>query len=113
MGYRPTWDTCLHCGKSLGLEGGAFHPGSGGLICRDCGGGGLWVSSETLEMLFFLQRCRLEDAGSLNPAKAHKQEIRKLFDLYYRTHFESMRRIASLDLYYRLCDTEERTFGNS
>ncbi|MCK5145804.1 DNA repair protein RecO [bacterium] len=106
MGYKPIWDSCLHCGTSLGLEGGAFHPESGGLICRNCGGGGLWVSSDTLEILFFLQRCNQDEAGSLKPGKAQKFEIRKLFDLYFRAHIEHMKRIESLRLYYSLCDAE-------
>jgi len=106
MGYAPTWDRCLHCGLSLGMTGGAFHPESGGLICHDCGGGGLWVSSETLEVLYFLQRCSLEEAGSLEPARTQKSEIRKLFDLYFRAHIEHLRRIESLTLFYSLCDND-------
>lgn len=104
MGYKPTWNACLECGGSLGVEGGFFQPHSGGLLCNRCGGGGrgLVIRGETLEILYWLQRGKLEDVGSLDPSPAQKAEIRKMFDLYFKTHIEYVRSLRSLGLYYDL-----------
>lgn len=104
MGYKPTWDKCLECSGSLGVEGGFFQPPSGGLLCSRCGevGGGLVVGSETLEILYWLQRGDLKDVVNLNPSPAQKAEIRKMFDLYFKTHIDHMKSLRSLGLYYEL-----------
>jgi len=102
MGYKPTWDACLECGGSLGAEGGFFQPQSGGLLCSHCGGaaGGLVVEGETLEILYWLQRNELKDVGNLNPSPVQRAEIRKMFDLYFKTHIDHMKSLKSLKLFY-------------
>jgi DNA repair protein RecO (recombination protein O) len=104
MGYQPTWDHCLDCNGSLGAAGGFFQPMNGGLLCHDCGSkrGGLKIEGETLEILYWLQRAVLEEAGKLNPLPAQKAEIRKMFDLYFKTHIEHMRSLKSLRIYYQM-----------
>lgn len=104
MGYKPTWDACLSCHNSLGLEGGYFLPQNGGLLCDRCGGthGGFAVDGETLEIMYWLQQGELKDVGNLNPSKKQTAEIRKMFDLYFRTHIDHMRNLRALDLYYQL-----------
>jgi DNA repair protein RecO (recombination protein O) len=104
MGYKPTWDNCLECNVSLGGEGGFFQPGNGGLLCPGCGSrhGGLRVGGETLEILYWLQRGDLNEAGRLNPNAGQKSSIRKMFDLYFRTHIEGMKPLKSLGLYYEM-----------
>ena len=106
MGYKPTWDACLKCHASLGLEGGYFQPQSGGLLCPRCGvtGGGLIIGGETLEILYWLQLCELMNVGSLNPSDSEKKQIRKMFDLYFKTHIEHMRNLRSLELFYQLTE---------
>lgn len=102
MGYKPTWDRCLECKGSLGLEGGFFQPHNGGLICAACGFrlGGLRVGGETLEILYWLQKCMLHEVGRLNPNQGQKSEIRRMFDLYFKTHIEHMKPLKSLGLFY-------------
>jgi len=102
MGYKPTWDACLDCGGSLGAGGGFFQPHNGGLLCPACGGrrGGLRVGGETLEILYWLQRCKPEDIGKLRPVPGQKAEIRRMYDIYFRTHIENMKPIRSLELFY-------------
>jgi DNA repair protein RecO (recombination protein O) len=102
MGYKPTWDNCLECHASLGTDGGYFQPESGGLLCNRCGAvkGGLIVSGETLEILYWLQQSDIGDVDRLDPGNLQKVEIRKMFDLYFRTHIEHMRGLKSLSLYY-------------
>jgi DNA repair protein RecO (recombination protein O) len=104
MGYQPTWDHCLDCNGSLGAAGGFFQPMNGGLLCHECGSkrGGLKIEGETLEILYWLQRTELEEAGKLKPIPAQKAEIRKMFDLYFKTHIEHMRSLKSLGIYYRM-----------
>jgi DNA repair protein RecO (recombination protein O) len=104
MGYQPTWDRCLDCGGSLGAGGGFFLPANGGLLCRECGSrrGGLRIEGETLEVLFWLQGTDLEEAGRLKPPPGQKAEIRKMFDLYFKTHIEHMKPLKSLAVYYGL-----------
>ena len=106
MGYKPTWDACLKCTQSLGIEGGYFQPQSGGLFCSRCGvgSGGLMIGGETLEILYWLQKTMIEDVVQLEPTPAQKKEIRKMFDLYFKTHIEHMKHLRSLDLYYQLVD---------
>ncbi len=102
MGYKPKWDHCLDCNQSLGREGGFFQPQSGGLLCSRCGlpKGGLVVGGETLEILFWLQRCLLKEAFHLEPSLNQKLEIRKMFDLYFKTHIDHMPSLKSLGFYY-------------
>jgi recombinational DNA repair protein (RecF pathway) len=106
MGYKPTWDACLICHKSLGTDGGYFQPQSGGLLCSGCGttGGGLVIGGETLEILYWLQGCELSEAGSLDPAVSQKKEIRRMFDQYFKTHIEHMKSLRSLEMYYRMTE---------
>lgn len=106
MGYKPTWDACLSCHKSLGAEGGYFQPQSGGLLCSDCGatGGGLVIGGETLEILYWLQGCELSEADNLDPATSQKKEIRRMFDQYFKTHIEHMKSLRSLEMYYRMTE---------
>jgi DNA repair protein RecO (recombination protein O) len=109
MGYQPTWDRCLDCGGSLGSTGGFFQPASGGLLCRACGAqkGGLRVEGGTLEILYWLERAEPSDVGRLRPSQANKAEIRRMFDLYFKTHIEHMRSLKSLGIYYQM---ESRPF---
>lgn len=102
MGYKPTWDRCLKCGNALGGGGETFQPQSGGLLCRRCGSGsgGLIVGSETLEILYWLQGAAYEQVGRLVPSRSQKAEIRKMFDLYFRTHIEHMSSLRSLGIFY-------------
>lgn len=104
MGYKPTWDACLECGNSLGMEGGYFLPQNGGLLCDGCGGthGGFAVGGETLEIMYWLQQGALKDVGRIDPTERQKAEIRKMFELYFRTHIDHMRNLRALELYYRL-----------
>lgn len=104
MGYEPVWEACLACKGSLGIEGGIFHPDSGGLFCPRCGGrrGGFAVSGETLEILFWLQRCLLGEVTALNVQPGQKAEIRKMFDLYFRTHIDYRKSLNALNIYYSL-----------
>jgi len=103
MGYKPRWDRCLECGELLS-GGGFFQPESGGLLCNRCGAvkGGLVIERETLEILYWLQRTSLEEVENLKPTPAQKAEIRKMFDLYFKTHIEHMRGLKSLDFFYEL-----------
>lgn len=103
MGYKPTWNHCLSCQISLGDGGGYFQPVSGGLLCPRCGShqGGLHVDAETLEILFFLQREKLNEVTKLKPTLSQKAEIRKMFDLYFKTHIDHMKNLKSLKLYYQ------------
>jgi len=106
MGYKPTWDACISCGKSLGKHGGYFQPDSGGLLCTDCGagGGGLKIAPESLEVLYWLQRGAnsIDDIPKLSPASINRSEIRKMFDLYFKTHMDLKRGLRSLDFFYEL-----------
>jgi len=106
MGYRPRWDACIHCSASLGAEGGYFQPQSGGLLCSRCGtgSGGLIVGGETLEILYWMQRSGIKEVGRLKPSPAQKKEIRRMFDLYFKTHIEHMKSLRSLELYYKLVE---------
>ena len=106
MGYKPTWDACLVCHKSLGAKGGYFQPQSGGLLCSGCGatGGGLVIGAETLEILYWLQGCESSEAGSLDPTPSQKKEIRRMFDQYFKTHIEHMKSLRSLEMYYRMTE---------
>jgi DNA repair protein RecO (recombination protein O) len=106
MGYKPTWHCCLVCGTSLGFEGGYFQPQNGGLLCRACGStkGGLDVPGETLEILFWLQKTDADSAGHLKPNAVQKNQIRRMFDLYFKTHIENMKGLQALKIFEQLED---------
>lgn len=101
MGYKPTWDACLRCGDPLSMKGGFFQAENGGLLCHDCGSahGGLQVSGETLEILFWLQKAAAGESVRLDPEPGRIAEIRKMFDLYFRTHIDRMRTLRAMKLY--------------
>jgi DNA repair protein RecO len=104
MGYKPTWDSCLNCLGTLGQGASYFQPQNGGLLCHSCGssGGGLAVDSETLEILYWMQGCRIEDVLRLEPQPGQKANIRKMFDLYFRSHIEHLKGLRSLMLFYQM-----------
>ncbi|MFO7890741.1 MAG: DNA repair protein RecO [bacterium] len=104
MGYKASWNSCLNCKKSLGFHGGLFQPDQGGLLCHDCSKnqGGLRISAETLEILYFLQKESLNHAADLHPGPYQIAEVRKMYDLYFKTHIEHMQGLRSLNLYYNL-----------
>lgn len=104
MGYKANWHSCLNCKKSLGFHGGLFQPDQGGLLCHECGRnqGGLRISAETLEILYFLQKESIDHAADLHPSAHQIAEIRKMHDLYFKTHIDYMRGLKSLNLYYNL-----------
>ncbi len=104
MGYKPTWDTCLRCSGSLSAEGGYFQSESGGLLCHSCGAGrgGLRVSGETLEILFWLQQTDVSEVGRLKPLAVQQAEIRKMFDFYFKTHIDHMGSLRALKIFYEL-----------
>lgn len=102
LGYKPKWNICLKCGASLRDSGGLFQPSRGGLICRDCAGaaGGDVISGEALEILFWMQTCSIIDACSIQPDIRQQAEIRRAFDLYFKTHLDYLRPLNSLKIYY-------------
>jgi len=104
MGYKANWNSCLHCNKSLGFHGGLFQPEQGGLLCPACSKlqGGLRISAETLEILYFLQKESVAQATELSPGPHQIAEVRKMYDLYFKTHIEYMQVLKSLELYYSL-----------
>ena len=79
-------------------------PEKGGLRCQECEAaqGGLHVSSDTLEILFWLQKCGVNEVDQLQPEPAQQAEIRKLFDMYFKTHITHMRSLNSLEMFYHL-----------
>lgn len=49
LGFSPTLDRCIHCGKTPERRhSAAFDPERGGIVCRSCGGGSLVLSSAAL-----------------------------------------------------------------
>ena len=58
------------------------------------------MGNETLEILYWLQSADLDQVGRLKPNRAQRAEIRKMFDLYFRTHIEHMGSLRSLGLFY-------------
>ena len=104
MGYKANWHSCLACKSSLGFHGGLFQPEQGGLLCHECSKnqGGLRISAETLEILYFLQKEPIDHAADLHPSPYQIAEIRKMHDLYFKTHIEYMQGLKSLNLYYNL-----------
>lgn len=102
MGYKPTWDLCMKCGKPLSMDGGYFQAQNGGLLCHDCGGaaGGLAVSGDTLEILYWFEKGTPAEALELRPSDHEIAEIRKMFDFYFKTHIEHMRSLKSLSIFY-------------
>jgi len=106
MGYKPTWETCLECGTSLGTKGGYFQPDSGGLLCPVCGAGrgGLKINPGSLEILYWLQRANPDEIPRLKPEPVHINEIRKMYDLYFKMHVDLKKGLNALDFYYEMKD---------
>ncbi|MBN2415686.1 DNA repair protein RecO [bacterium] len=102
LGYRPNWSACLKCGASLRDSGGMFHPSRGGLVCGQCAGGagGAVISGEALEILFWMQTCSISEACSIEPDPVQTAEIRRAFDLYFKTHLDYLRPLNSLKVFY-------------
>jgi DNA repair protein RecO (recombination protein O) len=49
LGFAPTLDRCVHCGKVPGPgRPASFDAARGGIVCRACGGGRLILSAEAL-----------------------------------------------------------------
>jgi len=50
-GFRPVMDRCILCGRALASRGARFDARGGGLLCSAHEGGGLLLSSGTVEIL--------------------------------------------------------------
>ncbi len=61
-GHRPRLEGCLACGKGEELT---WHPERGGLLCRQCGGGGADVPPKVWKSMSALTRFPLTRAGRL------------------------------------------------
>jgi DNA repair protein RecO (recombination protein O) len=49
LGFAPTLDRCVHCGKSVPSgRSASFDAARGGIVCRACGGGSLVLSANAL-----------------------------------------------------------------
>ncbi|QJA06505.1 DNA repair protein RecO [Thermosulfurimonas marina] len=72
LGWAPELSRCLGCGAPL-LEGGAFFPEKGGVLCRKCAPeGGRPLSARSLALLQGLRRLTL---AGLSRVKARPEDL--------------------------------------
>ena len=56
LGFAPTLDRCVQCGKILGAgRAASFDAARGGIVCRACGGGRLVLSAAALRRWLTVQ----------------------------------------------------------
>ena len=98
LGFAPTLDRCVRCGK-MPAQGrsASFDAARGGIVCRACGGGRLVLSAEALRRWVAVQ------ASSELPEQAwpgaERQEIRDA--------------LALLDAHHATVTVRKRTAGSS
>ncbi|MGB5813537.1 MAG: DNA repair protein RecO C-terminal domain-containing protein, partial [Polyangiales bacterium] len=57
LGFSPTLDRCVHCGKAPPAgRSASFDASRGGIVCRACGGGYLVLGAEALRRWIVAQR---------------------------------------------------------
>jgi DNA repair protein RecO (recombination protein O) len=56
LGFAPTLECCVHCGKTPAPgRAASFDAARGGIVCRDCGGGRLVLSAASLRRWVAIQ----------------------------------------------------------
>ncbi len=78
-GYRPRLDACLACGREETFL--AYHPASGGVLCRACQpAGGHNVSAGTRRLLQKLLTCEVDWLRRLRFEPALREEAERVLD---------------------------------
>lgn len=98
LGFAPTLDRCVHCGKVPAPgRAAAFDAARGGIVCRACGGGQLVLSAQALRRWGALQSTpELPDRPWPEP------ERRQIHDA-----------LAQLDAYHAAATVRDRTGASS
>jgi DNA repair protein RecO (recombination protein O) len=78
-GFRPELDRCLRCGRPLTSRGARFDARGGGLLCRAHEGGGLSLSSGTVEALRCLAGGEMPGRGLVRREVAEGRELFRRF----------------------------------
>lgn len=85
MGYRPGLEACRQCGQDR--EAMAYHPESGGMLCRNCcAQGGVLLSPGSRRVLLKLMASAPGQVPRLQWNASMEKEIRALLDSIIRFH---------------------------
>lgn len=79
-GYLPVLDRCVACGA--GRVALAFSAARGGLLCEQCAGESVPISSRAIEILCSAVQCPLVELRSQLPTPAAAEALRHLHGLY-------------------------------
>ena len=114
LGYAPSLDVCLECGKSISEKGQDLNVGfqlmKGAVICAECNRtneakhmiGYRILSAPALKILQCFLAFRMESITSIGYSEMIGNEIDETLRLYLRYHFENMKDLKSTQIFKSL-----------
>ncbi|AZR73145.1 DNA repair protein RecO [Anoxybacter fermentans] len=99
MGFRPVLDRCLECGGLISEDRLKFHPGSGGLVCSECGakmsGRTVNISRGTVEIMKRFLISNYTQLMKLKLPEYAQRELEMVMELFVQYHLDH--NLKSLD----------------
>ena len=90
-GFGLSLGDCLRCSRKIENETAFFSIAEGGLICNSCSDAKtfyLKMAADTLQIIRIIEKKEPEKFQNLRISQNTKRDLNKLFDDYYRYHFE-------------------------
>jgi len=107
LGYRPEFNTCVHCGRPLRGRSLLFSFPLGGVLCEKCTDRDARASPifpGTARFLFHLQRVSMNRVARLKTAPEMAAQIRTLLDRFLAYHTENYRNLKSLSFLRKVAE---------
>lgn len=95
-GYRPSLDCCAACGGAVG-EGMSFSVEAGGVLCANCGAGGLRLDPGARALMRALMRARMSEVPGIDATDVTRTEALRVTRAYVGFHVPA--RLRALDAY--------------
>ncbi|MEW5784660.1 MAG: DNA repair protein RecO [Bacillota bacterium] len=84
-GYRPGLDSCLQCGSPTAAW---FNPARGGLLCGECGGGGVRLDPDTIALAGRLLEAPVRQLSLLRVRARQKEQLGEMTASFISYHLD-------------------------
>jgi DNA repair protein RecO (recombination protein O) len=101
LGYRPSFDRCVSCGKAWQRGRAGFSPRAGGLVCSRCQrepGSVIDLTESAVRGLGELQSAEAPDVPAVEIPEADRAHVRRALRLFVEYHTEGRRPLRSLSV---------------
>ncbi len=91
LGYEPSFDACLRCGREIGREKVAFSPSLGGIACGECGSApsdAIEVPGALASYVRVLRRTEPQKLNDLNIPLGARRDLAQVLKWHIRYRLE-------------------------